>query len=456
MRQWKRRLSAGPFRMSTPEPAARWLRGYSVLFAVAGACFVLGSGPSDALLGRAARLLPGAAPVPHAGPSLWLGLTGAMMAMIALLAAALSRDPFQPAAWRALLLSKAVSTALFLAFSAASRNSLFLIGAAVDGPILVHLLLLREALEADPWRPRLPAAGPFYEVWFAKLNDPASRAALWVRYTLTRADGALSGAVWYVLSDPALPKPVRGRLDTADCALGAAGFSVRIAGSRLEAGRLAGEAEGARWDLRWRDSGVPPLGLVPRLAVALGLTRTDYRSACPLAVFEGGARVAGRDYSFAEAPGSLGHLWGTAMAGNWRWAHAALRADDGSPAMLELLSARPRLGPFAGPRLTVAFLWHENRLYGSDGPLRALVNRLEGDGPWRLRIGFDGLDAEGTLAADARRSELAYEDPGGRRVLCRSTQTGALRLTLVRAGRPDETLASEDAAFVEEAREERA
>ena len=444
--------------MSNPsEPAAaRLLRYYAWLFAAAGAFFVSASGLLGVLLDAAARLLPGASPVPHGGLSLWLGLTGSMMAMIALLARSLALDPYQPVAWRALLLSKAVSTFLFLAFAALSGNTLFLIGAAVDGPILAHLLFLRRALESDPWRPRLPGVGPFYEVWFAKFNDPATRTALWLRYTLSRGGGAATGAVWYVLSDPRLAEPVQGKLESDDCALGVSGFSVRVGDSRLEPGRLRGAAGDASWDLSWRDGGVPALGLVPGLAAALGLTRSDYRSACALAAFEGTARIAGRDYRFTEAPGSLGHLWGTAMADNWRWAHAALRAPDGSPAMLEFLSSRPRLGPFVGPRLSTAFLWFEDRLYRSDGLMRALGNRVEGEGPWRFHFDFDGLTAEGECAGDPRLgAELFYDSPDGRRIRCRNSKTGSLSVRLSADGRSAQTLATEDAASVEEALETR-
>lgn len=77
----------------------RWLGVYAGVFAAAGAVFVALPGVVTALLS-----------VPGAGRSLWLGLTGSLMAVLTLLAWELSRDPAQAPVWRALLLSKAVSS----------------------------------------------------------------------------------------------------------------------------------------------------------------------------------------------------------------------------------------------------------------------------------------------------------------------------------------------------------
>lgn len=410
------------------------LRCYGWLFLAAGALFVAGD-----------------------APSLWLGLAGAYMAVIAYLAFALAREPANAAAWGALLLAKAASTALFLAFAAAAGHGLLLAGAAVDGAILSHLLALRRRVPPDPGallRPRWRGgAAPGYEVWFVKLNDRRSGDAFWCRYTLLRGAGAAEAACWYVLFDAAGRAVHSGHWSAplAEVELDRGGCLFRLGDSALAPGRATGRHDGVSWDLRWESTGAPPFGFVPAALRALRVASSEYWSPVSFARFRGEVAASGARWRFEEADGSLGHIFGRRMADNWRWAHAVLRDASGAPTVIEVLSAAVRVGG-REVRLTTANLWHAGRLYEASSLRAALRNRSELEGDlWRFALHFGNLRAAGACgpAADLT-AQLEYLSPDGRRLLCRNSKTGWLQLRLARRdGRSVAELHTKNAAAVE-------
>lgn len=413
-------------------PRERVLKLYGWLFAAAGAAFVLAPGLVAGAIDALASSLPGSLPVAQSVRTYWLALTGSMTAVIALMALRLSRDPEQPAAWDALLLSKGVSTALFAAFAAAERNTAFLLGAAVDGAIFAHLALLRAPSDPDPLSARL-GGGRGHEVWFAEFNDPASGDALWVRYTTTRRPEGAEASCWAVLFDRGRREIHRARWTQplASAVLGPGPEPFRLGGSRLARGRLVGENPGARWDLAWREEGAPLFRFVPRLLSILGLAGSQYVS-LGLARFDGEAEIGGRRCLFKRAAGTLGHLWGSRMAPAWRWAHAVFEGEEGPPAVFEILSAPVRLGPLGTHWLTAAHLWFGGRHLVSGALSGAVWSRSRREGAvWSFRVRCGELEVRGECAQDpGLTAELDYEGPRGERVRCRNSKTGRMRLEL--------------------------
>ena len=463
------------------------LRAYGWLFLGAGIFFVLFPGTVTALVNMLSTPL-GARPLQDSG-RFWLALAGAMMAMISSLAFSLSRDPDQGAAWSALLISKGISTLLFFLFALIERNPLLLVGAAVDGPIFLHLWLLRKETEDDPWASRAGRAGrPFYEVYFAKLNDPATRSAAWVRFTLRKSEGLVSTGLWCVLFDapakrvlvehweePRLPESGASDplLRLGACSLGRSsmraegppaadrgitrGSVTEPSGEGMPSPSVAGrrpasEAVGAAWDLSWKPRS-QGWDFVPSALQSLGAAKSCYRSMVPAGLFEGRVRVREKHLWFSEAWGSVGHLWGRGMAEDWRWAHAvfpgaapgeaAAKAPPSSKggraplpegaAVFEILSARARVGPALTPRMTSANLLFQGKARESLGLLAVWSNRTrEEEGGWSFRVDFGDLLAEGFCRPDpAMTAELDYADPAGGALLCRNCGVSGLALRLL-------------------------
>ncbi len=382
----------------------RVLAFYGWLFAAAGAAFVLAEPLVLAALSAATAFLPGARALPPHGPSLWLGLSGSLLAALSALAFSLSRDPEQPAAWTALLLSKGVSASLFCVFAWRQGNPAFLGAALVDGAILGHLAVLRP---------------PAYEVWFLKLNERRTGSALWLRDTRSR--GVRSR--WYVWFDAPRKRVVQGRWDEPS----GVPLPCPLAGKRL-----AARGPAAEWDVRWSAGRAPKFSFVPAPLSLLGLSASRYETPVPAALFSGRLGVDGEEFRFEQAPGALGHVWGRAMAPEWRWAHAVLEREGEPPATLELLSARVEAAGARSPWLTSANLWLDGRLRRSTSVWRCWRNRSRRAGDvWSFALDFGDVRAEGEcrLAADMTAT-LGYESPDGRRLECRNTKLGSMTVAL--------------------------
>ena len=410
------------------------LRAYALLFFAAGLLFVFGERLTLAWIG-AAGALAGAPALAPGGASLWLGLTGSLMAVLTFLALRLSRAPGRAEAWDALLLSKTVSSGLFVLFAARTHNPLFLGAAAVDGGILAHLLVLRARYEGarDPLAPR--PGPPAYEAWFARLGDPATGRALWVRRVRRDGPDGPESSVWAVFMEP-------GRGPVAVRRWAEAPGSWTLAPDRLQ-----GAGPGVSWDLSWSARGVPAFAVVPAWLRALGLAR-GYDSAAPAARFEGRASLDGAEWTFSPGLGGLGHVWGEGLGRGWWWARASFEDARGGPAVVEVLSAPLRLGL----RATSVHLWRGGRAAASDGPVRLLLNSSRrDDGAWTFSARARGLRLEGTCRPGPA-VELEYAAPGGRGLVCRHAKDSEMTLRLGGDG-GDEELRARTAAveFVEPA-----
>ncbi|MDP3542210.1 MAG: hypothetical protein Q8T11_07020 [Elusimicrobiota bacterium] len=405
------------------------MRVYGWLFLATGVVFVAAPRPLTALLG-----------LPNGGPGLWLGLAGSLMAVISLLSFQIEEEPFLDSRWNLLLLSKAVSSLLFAAFAATEREPAFLVGAAVDSAILLHLALLRAGV-SRPYRSRA-ACAPVQEAWFVMVQDHAARRGFWARYAVSRGLAECRA----VLFDKAAGRAEAERWErpAAEVESGPA-TAYRLEGFSLAKGR----ATGPTWLLTWPEAEVGLLRFAPRLLSGAGLVRGGYEAVEGLTRVTGEARVGGLTARFADAPAGVGHLWSPRGARGWRWTRAVFPLPGGAT-VFELLTAdAPVLGGLRAP-LTAARLVHEGRAYACVGVLGSLSARsVLRDGTWSFRARLGAVVAEGECRLDESLAvEFPYASPSGPGV-CRTSMTGSMRLTLTVAGAPPVGLSTPEDAIVE-------
>lgn len=407
------------------------MRAYGWVFLATGAVFVAAPLPLTSLLG-----------LPNGGHGLWLGLAGSLMAVISLLSFQIAKDPFPGSRWDLLLLSKAVSSLLFAAFAAADRNPAFLVGTAVDSAIFVHLAFLRAGL-SRPYRSRTEGgAGVCQEAWFVMASDPAARRGFWARYAVSRGRAQCRA----VLFDKAAG---RAAVETWEAPAGEVESgpetAYRLGGLSLARGRAAGPS----WDLSWPAAEAGPMSFAPPFLSGAGLVRAGYESAEGLARVTGEARVGGLSARFEGAPAGVGHLWSPRGARSWRWARAVFAGPEGET-VFELLTAEAPLAGSLSVPMTAARLVHQGRDLASAGVLASLAARSGlRDGTWSFRVRFGGVVAEGECRLDEGLcAEFPYDSPSGPGI-CRTSMTGAMRLTLREGGFLLAELDSPEGAIVE-------
>ncbi|MEK6544324.1 MAG: hypothetical protein AABZ44_07830 [Elusimicrobiota bacterium] len=415
------------------------LKAYAWVFAIAGAVFVFASGPLMELINLYGAALPGARPLSGADASLWLALTGSMMAMITYLAVVLARDTEDDVAWNALLLSKGLSSALCVFFAVSLGNTLFLLGTLIDGPIFLHLLFLRyhgavRATDRDAWRARFKnGMEKFYEVWFLKFNDPVHGHAFWVRYTILKTATRQVASCWWVFFDGDGSPPILGRQDLAleEVDFGQNGRVWSHRACNLSDTSADAKFTQASWDLSWQSAGAAPHYFIPRILCALGIAKSQYCAPMPLGYFDGHIDIGGRKIEVKQAFGSVGHIWGTAMADNWRWAHALLKTDDAKESVVfEVLSAQAKIGPIKTPRMTFAYLWHDGKFHATPSVRGALVSRTQAAASgWDFSADLGDVVVSGDCRPDPLQSVvLEYDDTAGKKLRCDNSKTGTLGL----------------------------
>ncbi len=313
------------------------------------------------------------------------------------------------------------------------------------------------------WR----GVGPHYEVWYGKVDIPDERA-LWFRYKTL--DGAIQEAscwaVWFDgdemiggkkrwwLDDLDRPGPVAGREPSTEVGpplrFQGRHATFRVDDAHLDDGNALGSAGDITWDLHWRDSG-RRYGFVPPILETLGLAQSTYESCfCDLRV-GGRVRVGDEVVEFADAPGMVGHIQGSKIAGHsWAWSHCN-NFDDDEDAVFEGLSARALIAGRGSPLMTALVLFVDGRRYAFHGPLQVFRTSSHFDRRiWRFSADDGELRLTGEARAGQALARVRYIDTDGSDVWCSNTKLGTLELHFIdRLRGRDKTLYSSGRAAYE-------
>ncbi len=303
----------------------------------------------------------------------------------------------------------------------------------------------------------------WYEVYYLKWNDAASRTAAWIRYTLTSPRervGQPYCELWGIFFDvdrPANNFAVKNRFPIDRLAVGRDHFRVGIADAELTMNachaQLTDEQTGHRlsWNLTF-DSTVPTYRYFPHESFYTGtFPKTKGLSPHVHARFSGTVIANGRKINVKNAPGQQTHLWGTKHAHRWAWGHCNTFRED-PDAIWEGLDAQIRLGPLNSPHFKLFYLRHGGRDYYFNRPAQWLTNASRWDlGHWTFHLTSNELDAVGAIVCrDDEMVAVTYTDPDGEKLWCNNSKVASLRLTLLdKSGRQLAELTSDHGCAAE-------
>lgn len=280
-------------------------------------------------------------------------------------------------------------------------------------------------------------SGPHVESLFIKLNLPEARA-LWLKLTfLRRSFGAKEAVVeaWAMAfnlggsGSEGTHSAIKQSWPAAQAEIAPNCLYVRVGEVTLGQGKAKGtltdEARGEtiQWDLSFtfEHEGFRHLpygwmyeGQVPKSKA--NSPQIDSR-------FTGTVSVNGKETRVTDAPGMLGHNWGTQHAESWTWAHC----NDWTGVegvVFEGVTSRVKLGPMTTPQLTVLHLRLPGERVTLNGLWKLVTTKSEAAG---LRWVFSGQQAdrriEGSFSAPAERFVgVDYHDPDGRVAHCLNTK----------------------------------
>lgn len=283
--------------------------------------------------------------------------------------------------------------------------------------------------------------GPHYEVWYGKV-DIAPERALWFRYTTL--DGTVrEAATWAVLFGD--EGPVGGRDVCPIDSLAPANIVAIPNGhdearfsqhpqvfhneqGHLDGANAIGSAGGVEWDLQWEDRG-RRFSYVPHALERWGLVGSTY-DACLMDLRVSGTISHGdQAYEVDRAPGMLGHIQGSRIAGqNWAWSHCNC-FDEDDDAAFEGLSARVRVGGRVTPALSGFVVFVEGQKYTFRTPISLLRADSEySKHRWDFAAKSGGVELTGRAWSPSDVALVEYTDTDGSNLWCYNSKLSDLEI----------------------------
>ena len=303
----------------------------------------------------------------------------------------------------------------------------------------------------------------FYEVYYLKWNDAASRTAGWVRYTLTSpATKELKPycELWGIFFDAEKPRrnfAVKHRFPIFDLSWKRDSFQIGISEAELTMDHARGTIRDGKsqnsfsWDLGICSKSETYRYFPSERFYTGGFPKTKGLSPHMNARFNGTVTANGRIIDLADAPGQQTHLWGTQHAQRWVWGHCNTFTED-PDAVWEGLDSQVKLGPFTSPHFKLFYLRTGGRTHLFNAPALWFRNRSRWDlGRWEFAFANSDICAEGIINCEYDQMvAVTYTDPDGQRLWCNNSKVASISLKLSNAqGDPIGTLSSPEGCAAE-------
>jgi hypothetical protein len=298
----------------------------------------------------------------------------------------------------------------------------------------------------------------FYESYFQRANHPDRPLAFWIRYTIFKPQSPLGsprGELWaiYFNGETFENVAVKESFPISECSFSTTSLNVRIGGSTLTDGSVAGcttmSSKKVEWSLDYAGHHIPLL-LLPESWYERELPRAKALVGTPNAIYNGTLTVCGETIPIEGWQGSQNHNWGERHTDSYAWGQVA-GFDNAPETFLECSTAQLKLGPIWTPRLTFLVLRDKGEEIVFNGILRAVRARGSFDFfSWT----FDTSDARtrvrGRIHAPANAFVgLTYDNPPGGQKICLNSKLAAAEIEVFRRGRRPRALTTEKRAAFE-------
>ncbi|MBI2646109.1 MAG: hypothetical protein HYW85_03625 [Deltaproteobacteria bacterium] len=273
--------------------------------------------------------------------------------------------------------------------------------------------------------PHFKGQSPFYEIWYGKLNI-APNEAFWFRYTLLNGK-TKEAALWAIYFGPQKIIAQKKVFDLSQ--LGLTSCRVSLPLGFLSDTALEGSLPHIQWKLTYQNThGGPTFDPVPSLFKRLHLTKTLVHTPLLDGVFSGDIVAEDQRRSFQNAPGMIGHVWGTRQALEWTWAHC--NSFDQKEVLFEGLSARIPLLKWPSPPLTSLYLKYEGKEYIFNTALDLLKSHSSfGYTFWNFKAHSKEIMLSGKVKSLPQKiAVVTYTDTDDSHLYCHNSKLSDLEL----------------------------
>lgn len=303
----------------------------------------------------------------------------------------------------------------------------------------------------------------FYEVYYMYANDPRSRSAVWMRYTITspvKKTDEQRCELWGIFFDEADPEKnfaVKQTFPIGRFSRDPDRFRLSIADAALDMDHCHGSITDPKnnnslsWDLILESAtpAFPYLSWKP--LYALPVPKSKALVAHQDARFTGKVTANGREIDLKGARGQQSHIWGTKHALRWTWGHCNNFKEDDS-AVFEGIDIQIKGGLLENLHLKMFYLKFRDRIHRFNSLPMLLKNKSShGLGRWEFEARNSHIRLVGQAKSDTRHMVgVTYQDPDGELLWCNNTKVATLSLKIFdKSGNPVAELTSPSGCALE-------
>jgi hypothetical protein len=283
-----------------------------------------------------------------------------------------------------------------------------------------------------------------YESFFLRANHPSRPLAFWIRYTLfspAKHPEEAVGELWaiYFNGETMEHVVVKKAVALNDCLFSSSAFEVRIADALLCPGLAKGSLSlsGATitWNLTYQPGDEDPLLLLPLDLYTTRLPAAKSVVGAPLATFQGTLVVNDETIELSQWVGSQNHNWGSRHTDQYAWGQVA-GFDTHPDSVLEVATARLKLGPIWSPPLTLLVLRHN----GKEWALNSIAQSFRASGSftigrWSFHTQNRDVSIKGSISAPEEAFVgLRYSNPPGGAKDCLNTKLASCQIEVMERG----------------------
>jgi hypothetical protein len=310
-----------------------------------------------------------------------------------------------------------------------------------------------------------PSRPAFHEVWYLKLNDPASQRALWIRFTLLSSGNgfkrvAEAWAVYFHRDENREVKKValKQTFDLGAFKASPKNTVLKIGENELTStstqGFVQSKGNSIRWDLSFSPERSCHFNLIPEFFSKIGLNQTSAETLCEELIFTGMTEINGEVIHWKESPGMIGHFYGPKSGHSWTWGQCnSFKNESGNPVpfVFEGLSVRAQVGPLKSPLISTFYFYYQGRNYHFNSLKDVIQLKSKNTlNEWQFQADRGDIVFRGYVKSDYKDfAGLTYEDTNGSLLYCANSKLSNMKVLVYKRGKLESSFSSEGTAAFE-------
>lgn len=322
-------------------------------------------------------------------------------------------------------------------------------------------------LNIPAWSGEIAKSGEaFQEVWYLKMNDPATNRALWLRFSILVSHNGFRrlAEVWAIyfqrnsnrdLTKTAIKQSFDIQAFRPEGASG--GFSLgncEFSDTSLR-GSIQSKGRSIQWDLKLTPNQEASFNFIPSTMKKYGFNKNSIVTVQEDLRVSGKTVIDGETIQWDDALGMQGHLSGAMVGHSWIWGHCNVFVNDQGkpvPFVFEGVSGRAKVfATVPTPRLSAFYFNYQGRSYEFNTLMDSLRIRSRNTATdWEFQADRGDLSFRGKAKAEHRDfAGIVYEDVNGSILYCSNSKLSDMQIHVYNRGKLESAFYANGTAALE-------